>query len=160
MSLCTMPYLCRNWIAARICKVILVLSFYMRVVFFLCKRSYNVPSRKYSITIQSVGGMVIAPIRRTILGCLYLESIVNSLLNSVINSSLMLGLNIFFTATSIPQNLPRWIVLNPPIDICYPISTSSALISNTPFLNSAIGSFYFYYICIFLTRSVFLLTFI
>ena len=73
----------------------------------------------------------------------------------------MLGLNIFLTATSMPQYLPRWMVLNPPIDICSPTSRSYIFISSTPFLNYGIAYFYFYSITNFLfVRSVFRLTFI
>lgn len=81
MSLWTIPRRCKNCIANKICKVILAFSFSTRAFFLLCNRSYSVPSRKYYITIHKVGGTVTAPIKRTILGCLYRESMRISLLN-------------------------------------------------------------------------------
>lgn len=119
------------------------------------------PSLQYSIIMHKVGGIVIAPMSKTMLGCRYLDRIEIYVLNSLSNYSLMLGLKIFLTATYIPQYLPLWIVLKPPIDICSPIYKSYNFISNTPFLNYGIGSFYFSSTTIFLlVRSVFRLTFI
>lgn len=114
------------------------------------------------MTMHRAGGIVIAPINNTMFGCRYFDSIEIYVLNSVRSSSFIFGLNIFLTATSTPQYLPRCIVLNPPIDICSPISRSYIFISSTPFLNYAIVIvyFYFYSICFLFVRSVFRLAFI
>ena len=86
-----------------------------------------------------VGGVVIAPIKRTMFGWRYLESIEISLLNYDISYSLILGLKTFLMATSSPQKVPLWMVLNPPIEICSPICRSDCLIYNTPFLKIFYG---------------------
>jgi len=86
MSLWTMPCLCKKYKAYKICIVILVLSFYWMTAFFLCRRSYKVPYLQYSMIIHRAGGIVMAPIKSTIFGCLYRDNIDISLLNSLINS--------------------------------------------------------------------------
>jgi hypothetical protein len=52
----------------------------------------------------------------------------------------MLGLKTFLIATSSSKNLPRWIVLNPPIEISSPIYKSEALRTSTPFTAYRYGS--------------------
>ena len=52
--------------------------------------------------------------RRMIFGCLSYASMLTSLLISSIKSGVMLGLKIFFTATSHPLYLPVYTMLNPP----------------------------------------------
>lgn len=69
------------------------------------------------------GGVLQIPTKRTIFGCLNFASILISLLNYFNNSSSILGLKFFFTATFNPLYIPLWIVLNPPCEICSPTSS-------------------------------------
>lgn len=91
---------------------------------------------------QRLGGLVIAPIISTMLGCLYFASIFTSLLNYSSNCSLMFGLKTFFIATYSSKYLPLWMVLKPPIDICSPISKSAKRRVRTPLTDSRSGSNY------------------
>lgn len=63
---------------------------------------------------QRFCGYEMIPMRRMILGCLSDASILTSLLISSIKSGVMLGLNIFLTATLHPRYLPACTILNPP----------------------------------------------
>lgn len=69
------------------------------------------------------GGVLQIPTKSTMFGCLNLASMLISLLNYFNNSSSILGLKFFFTATLSPLYIPLWIVLNPPCEICYPTSS-------------------------------------
>jgi len=113
-----------------------------KLILRLWIRSNRVPSLTNYMARHSWGGFVMAPIMRTIFGCLYLASMLTSLLNYSSSCSLMLGLKTFLIATSKSKYFPLWIVLNPPIDICSPICKSAILRVRTPFTASRSGSNY------------------
>lgn len=142
-----MPCLWRKFITWIISFAMLVFCFYESCCFRRCSTSYN-DIFTYYITMQRVGGQVTAPTIKTMFGWRYFDNIVISLLKSRSSYSLMLGLKTFLTATSNPWYYPLWMVLNPPMEICSPITKSFNFISRTPFFDS----FYFSFIIPFSRR--------
>lgn len=87
----------------------------IKIYNYLCNKLNKSPLCKYSVIIHKFGGLETIPISKTMFGCRRVANILISLFNSSNRSCVMLGLKIFFIATSRPLHLPLWTVLNPPV---------------------------------------------
>lgn len=125
----TMSCSCKNAIELNTCLTIFFLSSLDKTFFFLCSKSYKDPPSINYVTMAKFGGTLQIPTNSTILGCLYLASMLISLLNSFKSYSSIFGLKFFFTATSKPLYVPLWMVLKPPWEIWGPTYKLLNLIS-------------------------------